>query len=103
MILHVSGKHLQTADALSRAPLQNSVDHLDRERAKDIELHVRAVVSAIPASSSHAETYRAAQAEDTVCNSLVSYSTNGWPHKHSLPLHIKPYLKFQSLQTTFMH
>ena len=65
VILHVPGKLLHAAGALSRAPLKNSVDYLDQEQAEDTEFHVRAVVSAIP------------------------------PDKHSLPLHIKPYWKFQ--------
>jgi len=91
VILHVPGKYLHTADALSRAPLKNSVDQIDQEQTEDIEFHVRAVVSALPASSSRVEIYRVAQAEDTVCSDLIFYCTNGWPDKHSLPAHIQPY------------
>jgi len=46
---------------------------------------VTAVVSALPARCSHIDIYRVAQAEDTVCSALISYCTNGWPDKHSLP------------------
>jgi len=95
VMLHVPGKHLHTADALSRAPLKNSVGQIDHEQADDIEFHVRAVVSALPTSSSCVDIYRVAQAEDIICSALISYCTNGWPDKHSLPAHIQPYWKFQ--------
>jgi len=36
VILHVPGKHLQTAYALSRAPLKNSVDQIDQEQAENM-------------------------------------------------------------------
>ena len=68
--------------------VKSSVDHLDQKQA-------RAAVQAIPASSPCIKNYRAAQAEDTVCNTLISCCTNGWPDKHSLSFHIKPYWELQ--------
>ena len=49
IIIHVPGKSLHIADALSRAPLKSMVDHTSD--VEDIKLYIRAVVSAIPASS----------------------------------------------------
>jgi len=56
---------------------KNSVDQIDQEQADNIEFHVRAVVSVLPASSSSVDIYKVAQAEDTVCTALISYCTNG--------------------------
>ena len=101
VILHIPGKHLHTADALSRAPLKNSVDHLDQELSEEIECHVRAVVSAIPASSLCVEIFKAAQAEDTVCNSLISFCTNGWPPSHFTSNHTGNFKETYLLLTTY--
>ena len=70
------------------------VDHTSD--VEDIELYIRAVVSAIPASSKRVDSYRLAQEEDATCSILISYCRNGWPDKHSLAVHIQPYWKFQA-------
>ena len=71
VILHVPGKCLHSTNTLSRAPLKSTAYHNDQEQAEDIKFHVRAVVTAIPASSACVETYCLAQAEDTVCSTLI--------------------------------
>ena len=86
VILHVPGKYLHIADALSRAPLRSGVDRTSE--VEDIELYVRTVVSTIPASSTRVNSYRLAQEEDATCNTFISYCRNGWPEKHSLPMYL---------------
>ena len=93
VILHVPGKYLHIADALSRAPLRIGVDYTSE--VEDTELYVRAVVSTIPASSARVNSYRLAQEEDATCNTLISYCRNSWLDKHSLPMYLRPYWKFQ--------
>jgi len=59
VILHVPGKTQHITDALSRAPM---VDYTSG--VEDIEQHVRAVDSAIPASNKWVDPYLLAQEED---------------------------------------
>ena len=87
VILHVSGKYLYTADVLSRAPLKNTVYHIEQEQVENIEFHMRAVVTAIPASNARVETYCLAQAGDTVCSIFIPYCKNGWLAIHFFPDH----------------
>ena len=93
VILHVPGKYLHIADALSRASLRSGVDHTSE--VEDIELYVRTVVSTISASSTRVNPYCLAQEEDTSCNTLISYCRNGWPDKYTLSMYLQPYWKFQ--------
>ena len=94
-IKHVPGKLLHTADALSRAPLKDTINSNEVSQAEDIEFHMSSVISTLPVSDSKLNTFSQEQAEDSVCNTLISYCQNGWPSKSSLPSCMKPYWKFQ--------
>ena len=91
-INHVPGKHLCTADILSRSPVAragpNSVAF-----EKEIESFVEAVVTTLPASSKRLQVYRDAQTNDPVCSTLKKYCLEEWPAKSKLP---RPYWNIKS-------
>ena len=95
VIKHVPGKSLHTADALSRAPLEYTVDSDELMEIQEIECHISTVVDTLPVSSTRLTAISQAQANDPVCSTLISYCSTGWPVKSSLPDSVKPYRKYQ--------
>ena len=95
VIKHVPGKSLHTADALSRAPLEYTVDSDELMEIQEIECHIPIVVDTLPVSSTRLTAITQAQADNPVCNTLIFYCSAGWPVKSSLPYSIKPYKKYQ--------
>ena len=95
VIKHVPGKSLHNADALSRAPLEHTVDSNELMEIQEIECHISTVVDTLPVSSTRLTAITQAQANDPVCSTLISYCSNGWPVKSSLPDIAKPYRKYQ--------
>ena len=51
-IRHVPGKLLHTADALSRAPLKNTISPNELVQVEEMEFHMSSVTSTLPVSSS---------------------------------------------------
>ena len=94
-IKHVPGKSLHTADALSRAPLKDTVNSDELLQVEEVEFQVSSVISTLPVSNSKLTSFSQAQVEDSVCSTLISYCRNGWPNKSSLPSCMKPYWKLQ--------
>ena len=94
-ISHVPGKHLCTADTLSRSPVSkagpNSVAF-----ENEVESFVEAVVTTFPASNKGLQAYRNAQTEDPVCSALKSYCLEGWPIKKELTAELRPYWNIKS-------
>ena len=94
-INHVPGKHLCTADTLSRSPVAragpNSVAF-----EKEIESFVEAVVTTLPASSKRLQVYRDAQTNDPVCSTLKKYCLEEWPAKSKFPPELRPYWNIKS-------
>ena len=95
VIKHVPGKSLHTADALSQAPLAHTVDSDESMEIQEIECHISTVVDTLPVSSIRLTAITQAQANDPVCSTLISYCSNGWPVKSSLPDITKPYRQYQ--------
>ena len=95
VIKHVPGKSLHTADALSRAPLEYTVDSDELMEIQEIECHISTVVDTLPVSSTRLTAIIQAQANDPVCSTLISYCSTGWPVKSSLPDCVKPYWTYQ--------
>ena len=62
---------------------------------QEIECHIPTVVDTLPVSSTRLTAITQAQADDPVCNTLISYCSAGWPFKSSLLYSIKPYRKYQ--------
>ena len=75
-IEHVPGKHLDTPDTLSRAPLRKPEDTAQEELA---ELAMDACVSHLPAGKRRLEEFEQCQNSDPVCSQLIKYCCTGWP------------------------
>ena len=95
IIKHVLGKSLHTADALSRAPLEYTVDSDKLMEIQEIECHISTVVDTLTISNNRLTAITQAQANDPFCNTLISYCSAGWPVKSSLPDSMMPYRKYQ--------
>lgn len=80
-IVHVPGKDLHTADALSRAPHQ---DLGNEEFQKEVDLYVNYVMSSLPASDSLLDIIQRHQEEDEVCRQVRSYVEETWPERFQL-------------------
>ena len=96
-IVHVPGKELWTADALSRAPVHTSKPRVaDTELLVDTNVYVDSIVSDFPTSQGKLREIQIMQEGDPVCRVLLSYVQNGWPNKHELPSLLKPYWQHQN-------
>ena len=73
---HVPGKHLYTADTLSRAPLNTQGTTALEELA---ELAMDACVANLPASKETLNEYEHAQNLDPLCSLIIKYCRTGWP------------------------
>ena len=95
-ISHVAGKHLATADALSRAPTGEPSGG-DHELQQETEAYVQQIMQTLPATEQRTEQIRQCQESDPVCQQLVQLTLQGWPpEKKSLPRELKPYHTVQS-------
>ena len=75
-IIHTPGKHLHTADALSRSPLiQLSPDN---DFTEEIELFIEEVVNTLPLKNKSIEKVWVHQQEDEVCWNILMYCREGW-------------------------
>ena len=66
VIKHVPGKSLHTADALSQAPLEYTVDSDKLMEIQEIECHSSTVVDTLPVSSTRLTDITQAQANDSL-------------------------------------
>lgn len=90
-IVHVPGKLLYTADALSRSP-STSVQN-DSQLQEEAEEIMEVSVMHLPASTERIDAYRKAQSEDSVCSAVSDYCRKGWPQKNAVPTDLIPYWK----------
>ena len=91
-ISHVKGKHLVTADALSRSPSKEPTA-ADHELQQDTGAYVQQVVQSLPATDERIEEIRQSQEADPVCQQLVQFTLEGWPEKKSLSRELRQYHK----------
>ena len=89
-IRHVAGKHLYTADTLSRAPIV-APDSTHVEEDRRTEFFVAEIVSLLPANADCLHKYRSAQQNDPTCSELIALCKSGWPRKDQLSGTILPY------------
>ena len=89
-IVHVPGKYMYTADALSRAPTGVPVDNCAAFQ-KEVEGHIAAVTEILPATKQQLDKYRCAQAADSDTGALINYCKFGWPVKTKLSPNLKSY------------
>lgn len=85
-IEHVPGKKLITADALSRAPIQDPPTPEEMQREQDVCASINLVMEHLPASEQRLAQIRVAQDADDVCKRLKNMVQTGWPlSKKALP------------------
>ena len=94
-ISYVPGKHLITADALSRAPI-TSFPESEEELHKSVDMYVCAILSTLPATDNRIKQLQSSQTEDEVCQQLITFCTEGWPNKNRIPGILKPYYQVAS-------
>ena len=82
-IVHVPGKDLYTANALSSAPL-TSVTVDDAFLQQEIKIYANLVMTSLPALDQMFDYIRRHQEEDKVCRQLCTYVEEVWPEKHDL-------------------
>ena len=70
---------------MSRAPIEENPGSSSSTSSQEIEQFVQAMTAALPASHDSLDSYRKAQAEDSICSRLIEYCTSGWPEGTSYP------------------
>ena len=90
-IVHVPGKLLHTADALSRAPVSGPAVSKLQHAVEEVEQWVEAVVASLPATGERLREYSTAQVRDPICAEVMKYCKEGWPSRKHLKGELKPY------------
>ncbi|KAI4899216.1 hypothetical protein NFI96_005204, partial [Prochilodus magdalenae] len=90
-IVHVPGKCLITADALSRAPVKHTFTQEEKDNEADVKVFVDTVVQSLPATEARLKVIQDKQKVDPVCAKLIKYCQTEWPEKHALPPDLGPY------------
>ena len=90
-VSHVPGKSLITADAQSRAPIEQQDGQSSTE--EEIDLYVQHVFASLPASNTQLERIKEKQEVDEVCQKLKQYCSEGWPDRTRVPDVLKPLLE----------
>ena len=97
-VQHVPGKALNTADTLSRAPLE--LEEADQKLLEEAESLTEISVSNLPASKDRLDDYRRHQSSDPVCSMVMKFCQHGWPEKGSVSQEIKAYWRERGALTT---
>ena len=100
-IVHVPGKNLCTADALSRSPV-NPASCSDSKFQHEVDAYVNLLIHNLPATDKRLLDIQSQQDEDPVCQRLKKYCQEGWPDKSTLKGPYKPYVTVASEHTSHM-
>lgn len=85
-ISHVPGKHLWTADTLSRSPVKAKETLQDKELLESTNIYVDMLMDNLPASNNFLEQLREELERDSVCARVMQLCEEGWPtHFNSEP------------------
>ena len=71
-VSYVPGKHLITAEALSRAPI-TSFPESEEELHKSVNMYVCAILTTLPATDKRIKRLQRSQTEDEVCQQLITF------------------------------
>ena len=82
-IVHVPGKALLTADALSRAPLLQTLP-ADQQLLIDSDIYVTAILQNLPVTDKRLTEIKKAQEQDAVCETVKQACIHGWPEQNKL-------------------
>ena len=93
-IVHIPGKELYTADALSTAPLA-TLKTSDNDLTCLAEAYINAVLLTLPASDRRLEEIRSALKKDDTLRVVMHHVQNGWPDKRTMNSPVKTYFNKQ--------
>ena len=94
-IVHVPGKNLITAFALSRAPADVS-SVADSALEQEVDAFMAAVTDSLPATDQRLQEILTAQQDDPICTTIGSYCSIGWPPQDRLSAALKSYWPHRS-------
>ena len=89
-ISYIPGKHLITADALSRASI-TSFPESEEQLHKLVDMYVCTILSTLPTTDKRIKRLQRNQTEDQVCQHLITFCAEGWPNKNRVPGILEPY------------
>ncbi|KAL6475040.1 hypothetical protein MHYP_G00160800 [Metynnis hypsauchen] len=90
-IVHVPGKCLITADALSRASVKHTLTQEGKDNEADVKVFLDAVVQSLPATEARLKVIQEKQKTDPICAKLIQYCQTAWPERHALHPDLGPY------------
>ena len=94
-IVHIPGKSLCTADALSRSPIEmNSCS--DSNLEQEVNAYVDSIINNLPETDTRLKKIQSQQNEDKVCQELKTYCEEEWSDKSTLKWPFKPYIAIAS-------
>ena len=89
-VIHVPGKEMYVADALSRIqPTSSECETTIKEQ--EMNIYLDSVLDSLPVSDIKLLQIKEAQDEDTICKEIKDYCLEGWPNKFNLHDALKPY------------
>jgi len=94
-IVQVPGKDLCTADALSRAPLYQSLTKDEKQLNDELNLYVLHVIDCLPTTERRLQEIRLHQDVDEICSKLKEFCREGWPEKHRLKIALLLYWQYR--------
>ena len=94
-IVHVPGKNLITADALSRVPADVS-SVADSALEQEVDALMAAVTDSLPATDQRLQEILTAQQDDPICMTIGSSCSVRWPPQVRLSAALKPYWPHRS-------
>ena len=98
-IIHVPGKDLVVADALSRSPSSCTLNMDEIALLDEGEYFVANALSSLPVSDTRLSEIRQSQSSDPDCQALKEYIQSGWPDQQLLPDPLKVYHSERALLT----
>ncbi|KAL8586722.1 hypothetical protein ACOMHN_038708 [Nucella lapillus] len=90
-VIHVPGKQIVIADALSRNPVPHAAE--DEEKAETVTAYVNNVESCWPVTQQRMDRLRAATVHDPELQQVIEYVLNGWPR--TPPVNLQAYHQVQ--------
>ena len=79
-IVHIPGKELVIADALSRSPLKH-FSKTNQNLQEDCDAYVNLILKNLPATDKRLKQLQQAQEEEETCKLLFQFCKEGWPSK----------------------
>ncbi|XP_064481187.1 uncharacterized protein K02A2.6-like [Ornithodoros turicata] len=91
-VTYVPGKELVAADALSRNPLRYAGPSTLEQQ---LHGYVNLLEKTLPVTSTSLKAIATEQTKDRTCQTLVRFSTQGWPSRRDLNPELKHFLEYR--------